>query len=96
MAAKDELIAYGYELQGDGKYRRPNKRTQVWEPVDGGWLRFDDNGNGEEPEVYKLGDDYDGVAGLDKVRHPHAFEWLWPEEEVERIYAGALVPQQSE
>lgn len=93
MAAKDSLLAYGYVLDQDGKYRRPGKRTQVWQelPEGEGWLRFDPDANGQEaPEVYCVSVAYEGTAGLSKTRNPEAFVWTWPEAEVERIYAAAV------
>ena len=94
MSAKDALIAYGYLLDSDGKYRRPGKSTQVWQATVDGWLRFDPDGKGgEAQEVYMVSIAYQGTAGLDKTRNPEAFIWLWPETEVERIYAHAVEAQ---
>lgn len=93
MAARDQLIAYGYQLCEDGKYRRPGKNTQVWQELEDGkgWLRFDSDGQGNEvPEVYRISSDYAGTSGLSKIHHPGAFEWVYPEEEVERIYHAAV------
>lgn len=92
MAARDQLIAYGYVLGADGKYRRPGKSTQVWEEVPGkGWLRFDPDGQGNEvPEVYKVSDAYQGTSGLNKLHHAGSFDWVYPEEEVEKIYREAV------
>ena len=86
MAAKEYLIRYGYELQADGRYRQPGRRTQVWEPTEGGWLRFEIGADGREvPEVYRVAESHQGIGGLDKVNHPEAFEWVYPEAEVLKI-----------
>jgi len=91
MAAKEYLIRYGYELQADGRYRQPGRRTQVWEPTEGGWLRFEIGADGREvPEVYRVAESHQGIGGLDKVNHPEAFEWVYPEAEVLKIYKDAL------
>ena len=93
MAARDWLIAYGYQLGSDGRYRRPGKLTQIWQELkDGkGWLRFDPDGQGNEvPEVYTVASEYLGTSGLHKQHHPGAFVWVWPEEEVEKIYKAAV------
>ena len=93
MAARDFLIAYGYVKGSDGKYRRPGRNTQVWEELpDGkGWLRFDPDAEGKEvPEVYKVNVAYEGTSGLSKLHHPGAFDWVYPEEEVEKIYSEAV------
>ena len=90
MSAKDALVSYGYVLDADGKYRRSGKSTQVWQETEDGWLRFEADGT---PEVYTVSIAYQGTAGLDKLRHPEAFIWLWPESEVERIYSHAAKAQ---
>lgn len=93
MAARDQLIAYGYRLEADGRYRRPGRLTQVWQELEDGkgWLRFDPDGRGDEvPEVYTIAPEYQGTSGLSKIHHPGAFTWVWPEEEVERIYGAAV------
>ena len=91
MAAKDYLVRYGYVLGADGRYRQPGRRTQVWEPTDGGWLRFEIGLDGKEvPEVYTVAENHQGIGGLDKVDHPEAFEWVYPEAEVLKIYKEGL------
>lgn len=92
MGAKEQLVNYGYEKCVDGKYRRPGKRTQVWEELPGkGWLRFDPDGAGQEvPMPYKVSDAYLGTSGLHPVHHAGAFDWVWPEEEVKKIYGEAV------
>mgnify|MGYP001567607754 FL=1 len=93
MAARDSLVAYGYVQCEDGKYRRPGKNTQVWQELAGGkgWLRFDPDGQGKEvPEVYQVNSNYQGTSGLHKLHHPGAFDWVYPEEEVEKIYSEAV------
>ena len=93
MTAREYLIAYGYQLEADGKYRRPGKLTQVWQELEGGkgWLRFDPDGRGNEvPEVYCVASEYQGTSGLHKQHHPGAFVWVYPEEEVEKIYRTAV------
>ena len=93
MAARDELIAYGYEKNADGKYRRPGKSTQVWQELpDGkGWLRFDPDGQGHEvPVPMCVSADYQGTSGLHPVHHAGAFDWVWPEADVEKIYREAV------
>ncbi len=91
MDAKDYLIRYGYVVGEDGRYRRPNKRTQVWEPTEGGWLRFEIGPDGSDvPEVYKVADSNQGMSGLDKVQHSEAFDWVYPEAEILRIYKDAV------
>jgi hypothetical protein len=97
MVARDYLIAYGYVLDADGKYRQHGRRTQVWQELpDGkGWLRFDTDLTGREvPEVYRMNSVYRGVSGLSKLSHPSAFEWVWPEERVEEIYRNAVNERQ--
>jgi hypothetical protein len=94
MAAKDALIAYGYVLDGD-KYRMPRvgggwRNTQVWQETSEGWRRFEQAGGADVPEVYQVSVAYRGTSGLDKTRNPEAFIWLWPDGEVERIYAAAV------
>lgn len=95
MAAKDALLAYGYVLDGD-KYRMPRKgapgwkSTQVWQETDDGWLRFEQDGGLDTPTAYMVSIAYQGVAGLDMAKQPQAFVWIWPEAEVERIYAAAV------
>src|SRR3990167_627170 len=93
MPARHWLIAYGYQLDPDGKYRRPGKLTQVWQELEDGkgWLRFDPDGRGNEvPEVYTIAGAYHGTSGLSKQHHPGAFVWVYPEEEVEKIYKAAV------
>ena len=93
MAARNWLIAYGYQLEADGRYRRPGKLTQVWQELEDGkgWLRFDPDGQGNEiPEVYTIASPYQGTSGLNKIHHPGCFVWVWPEEEVEKIYKAAV------
>ena len=93
MAARDWLLAYGYVLCEDGKYRRPNKKTQVWQELEDGkgWLRFDPDGQGNEvPEVYRVASHAQGTSGLSKIHHPSMFDWVWPEEEVEKTYKDAV------
>src|SRR3990172_7524377 len=93
MAARDQLIAYGYRLDADGRYRRPGHRTQVWQELEDGkgWLRFDADSQGNEvPEVHSVSPAYQGTSGLSKVHHPGAFEWVYSEDEVETIYKDAV------
>jgi len=93
VAARDWLTAYGYRLEPDGCYRRRGKATQVWKELEDGkgWLRFDPDGQGNEvPEVYTVAGPYQGTSGLSKIYHPGAFEFVWPEEEVEKIYKIAV------
>ena len=91
MAARDWLIAYGYTLDPDGRYRRHGRKTQVWEELpDGrGWLRFETTDEGEIPEVYKVAAEYRGTSGLHKLHHPGAFDWVYPEEAVANTYRRA-------
>lgn len=95
MAAKDALEAYGFKLDDDGKYRRYRPdgspiRTQVWQETPDGWLRFDNEGAFEVPMAYMVGLGYRGVSGLDMKKQPEAFIWIYPEDEVERIYSAAV------
>ena len=92
MAARDQLVAYGYVKGEDGRYRRPGRRTQVWQEVEnGGWLRFDPDEQGREvPEPYQVNSNYQGTSGLHKIHHPGAFDWVYPEEYVERLYRVAV------
>ncbi|HLF77892.1 MAG TPA: hypothetical protein VJB57_10425 [Dehalococcoidia bacterium] len=93
MAARDQLIAYGYVLSEDGKYRRPGKLTQVWQELEDskGWLRFEPDGKGNEvPEVYKVASHAEGTSGLSKFHHPSMFDWVYPEEHVEKTYKDAV------
>jgi hypothetical protein len=91
MSAANELIAYGYQLFPDGRYRRLGKRTQVWEPTEGGWLRFEIGPDGAEvPEVHSVAESHKDVSGLDKGQSPEAFNWVYPEAEVELIYKSAV------
>ena len=90
MTAKDYLILYGYVLGDDGRYRRPGKRTQVWESTEGDWLRFEREDGRDVPEVYRVSDAFQGVSGLDKIRQPTAFDWVYPEAEVLKIYQAAV------
>ena len=91
MAGKGDLIRFGYELQADRRHRRPGKRPQVWEPPEGGWRRFDIGMDGSEvPEVYTVAASHQGIGGMDKTNHPEAFEWVYPEAEVLKIYKDAL------
>ena len=93
MAARDYLIAYGYKLGGDGKYRIPGKRTQIWQELEGGkgWLRFEPGEQGQDiPEPFQVNSNYQGTSGLSKLHHPGAFDWVYPEEYVENIYRVAV------
>ena len=96
MAARDQLIAYGYKRCPDGKYRRPGKNTQVWQELEDGrgWARFDCDGQGNEvPEVYQVNEAYLGTSGLSKLHHPGAFDWIYPEAYVEEIYRVAVASE---
>ena len=93
MAARDQLINYGYVKSSDGRYRRPGRRTQVWEELENGkgWLRFDPDEQGNEvPEVYQVNVAYQGTSWLIKLHHPGSFDWVYPEEVVEKIYSEAV------
>ena len=90
MAAKEWLLKYGYVLCEDGRYRRPRKFTQIWQPTDKGWLRFEPDGLGNEvPEVHSVKPEYQDVSGMSKTSHPEAYVWVYPDKEVERIYKTA-------
>lgn len=90
MAAKEWLLKYGYIRGEDGRYRRPKKFTQIWEPVDDGWLRFEPDGLGNEvPEIHSVKPEFGDVSGMTKQRNPEAFVWVYPDKEVEKIYRDA-------
>ncbi len=83
------LEAYGYVKSGE-RYIRPGKLTQQWMAQRDGFLRFDDPGG--VPVPYKVLDGEEHrLAGIDHTNPAHQdhFEWLWPAEEVARIYAHA-------
>lgn len=88
--ARDYLIAYGYQEFPDGRFRKLGKRTQIWQPTEGGWLRFEVGPNGEEvPEAHSVAESHQSVSGLDKSQNPEAFNFVYPEEEVAAIYKAA-------
>jgi len=86
--AIEALMAYGYVLVGE-RYVRPGRSTQQWMPQGEGFLRFDDPGGVATP--YKMREDAEQQHGLDHTNaaHQDSFEWLWPADEVERIYRVA-------
>lgn len=101
------LEAYGYKLVGD-RYRKPGKRSQEWQSVDGGFFRFDPiAGGSEQMPMRVLDDDELAVVNIDRAKngirpllaHEHnyreewqhdMFVWLWPAEEVQRIYEAGI------
>jgi hypothetical protein len=90
MAAKEWLLKYGYVQGADGRYRRPGKRTQVWEEIpDGGWNRYEIEDGKEVQEVHSVAEEFQGVGGLHKNTHPDSFVWVYPDEYVENIYKTA-------
>lgn len=82
------LKSYGYVLSGE-RYVRPGRLTQQWMPQGEGFLRFDDPGG--VPTPYCVREDATLKQGLDHTNPAHQdhFEWLWPADEVERIYSQA-------
>ena|SRR3990167_1652573 len=94
------LVEYGYVKTDDGvmySTRRPH--SQSWQPVEGGFLRFDLGeiavAPGHPPQIqrvpipWKMKDSFRRVSGLDWRLNPDCFEWVWPEPEVAKIYAVA-------
>ncbi len=87
MTGIEALQAYGYVLNEEtGRLVRPGKNTQEWQPAeDGGFLRFD--GGVQVP--FTVNETGQGLAGMDSANPAHRsfFEWVWPDEEITRIYA---------
>jgi hypothetical protein len=94
MAAKDWLIKYGYSEFPDGRYRKLGRNTQVWEPVEGGWLRYEIEEGQEVQEIHSVAESHQGQEGLHRKLSPReAFNWVYPEEEIEKIYREACESQ---
>ncbi len=87
MTGAEALTAYGYVRDEGGRYTRPGRQTDEWEPVDGGFARF----NRGVRTPFTVSAAGEGVAGIDAARPEHEafFVWLWPDEEVARIYGHA-------
>lgn len=85
MTGEEALLAYGYEPGESGRYVRRGRSTQQWKRVEGGWLRFEADGS---PTPYKVAEAGEGRGGLDHANPEHhdLFDWLWPNEELARIY----------
>lgn len=82
---EEYLKAKGYQLYADGRYRRPRRRVgQVWEKTKGGWLRFDYVNGEETPEVHSAKEGFED--GLDKKEHPEAYNWVYSNEAMARIF----------
>ena len=90
MTAVKALVEYGYAKDADGRYRQPGRRTQVWEETDGGWLRYDSENGAEVAQVHSVAEAFRGTSGLTKDKNPEAFDWVYPDDEVARIYKVAL------
>jgi hypothetical protein len=102
--AHDALIAYGYaQKEPSGRYVKPARRTQEWEPVEGGFLRYDPEGQvpfrgltQDEADALNQERVKDGKPYLDLRNHNYRvadmrdlFIWVWPDADVARIYSGA-------
>lgn len=86
MTGEEALRAFGYVDGENGRLVRPGRATQQWKATDGGWLRFEGDGSAMPHSVAS-----EGVAGLDFKNEAHAehFNWVWPDEEVARVYGRA-------
>ena len=64
-------------------------KSQHWQRVADGWLRFD--GPEKTSVPYKMLSGFEGIAGLDmnNPQHGSCFNWVWPDEEIVRIYEAA-------
>ena len=89
MTGEEALHSYGYVVTKEGRYEQPLRRTQVWQKVtEGGWLRFEADGSACPFQV----DPRANAVSLhiDEPSHAQYFDWVWPDEEIVRIYTPAL------
>ena len=97
-AAKAALVANGFVANDDGtvytKYRNKGtvERTR-YEVVDGGFHRFFKGEQAEHSLLPKGDPAWDGLPpgarnGVSASEYPKFFQWVWPAEDILKIYGG--------
>ena len=89
--AVQALVEYGYTKDTDGVFRQPRRGGQSWKQTAGGYLRYDYVDGADQPTPFTLRDEFNGVSGLTHTKNPDCYVWVWPEEEIDKIYTVAKV-----
>ena len=92
MNGVQALVEYGYVREDDGTFRK-GRKGQSWKPVEGGFLRYDWIGGAEQPMPFTLKSEFNGVSGLTHVKNSDCYVWVWPEEELDKIYVAAKIAE---
>ena len=108
--AKELLLQYGYTEVSPGLFVPARPSSERWEKVEGGWHCYApatagfgggdpwgkvlDGGLMQVP--FTQTEAFKDASGLHPARNPEAFQWVWPEERVEEIYAHVAGPDGNE
>jgi len=98
MKTAELLIAYGYTEVSPGMFLPARASSERWEKTDGGWLCY--RVGGEEQGGRPIANspliqipyrtEVHGVNPRRPGNTPDAFEWVWPDERLQEIYAHAV------
>lgn len=92
------LQAYGYIAQAGGIYAIPGRKTQVWQAGLEGFTRFDPGESVPTPYRGLTAGEAQAAGSFERLQqhnfrdpaHNDLFVWIWPAEEIERIYTLGL------
>lgn len=83
MTTDELLLNYGY-TGGPDVFLPARPSSERWERTDGGWLCY----RGAEQVPFRC--IQGGVNPQRPQDAPEAFEWVWPDERLQEIYAHAV------
>jgi len=86
--AAAELVAFGYVDEGGEyvKYKAGRPRDK-YVTIEGGFLRYTREDGQWVGVPHSVAKSFEGVSGLLYSTHPQCFEMVYPNAEVEHIYA---------
>lgn len=106
MAKKTETLLkeHGFTEVSEGKFIPERPSSERWERAGDGWYCYappSPTFGGGAPwgravsaalmqVPFKQRDSFANVSGLHPSDHPEQFEWVWPDERVNEIYAYAV------